>query len=61
VSSTRLYWDLSWRRREYGGLTLYQAKPLKDLGKERLTRAVSDLTLDKLNLRFNRNGIIDRG
>jgi putative transposase len=38
-----------WRR-EYGGLKLDQAKPLKDLEREndRLKRAVSELTLDKL-------------
>ena len=36
-----------WRR-EYGGLTVDQARHLKDLGKEnlRLRLAVSDLTLD---------------
>ena len=40
-----------WRR-EYGGLTVEQAKRLKELEKEnlRLRRAVSDLTLDKLIL-----------
>ena len=41
-----------WRR-EYGGLTVKQAKRLKELEKEnlRLRRAVSDLTLDKLILK----------
>jgi transposase len=40
-----------WRK-EYGGLSLSQAKRLKDLEREnaRLRRAVSDLTLDKLIL-----------
>ena len=40
-----------WRR-EYGGLSLSQAKHLKELEREnlRLRRAVSDLTLDKLIL-----------
>ena len=41
-----------WRR-EYGGLTVEQAKCLKELEKEnlRLRRAISDLTLDKLILK----------
>jgi putative transposase len=41
-----------WRR-EYGGLKLDQAKRLKDLDREndRLKRAVSELTLDKLILK----------
>ncbi len=41
-----------WRR-EYGSLTVEQAKRLKELEKEnlRLRRAVSDLTLDKLILK----------
>ncbi len=41
-----------WRR-EYGGLTVEQAKRLKELEKEDLRprRAVSDLTLDKLILK----------
>ena len=40
-----------WRR-EYGGLKVEQAKPLKALEQEnaRLRRAVADLTLDKLIL-----------
>ena len=40
-----------WRR-EYGGMGVDQARPLKELEKEnqRLRRAVSDLTLDKLIL-----------
>jgi transposase-like protein len=40
-----------WRQ-EYGGLTAPQAKRLKDLEKEneRLRKAVSDLTLDKMIL-----------
>ena len=40
-----------WRR-EYGGLSLSQAKHLKELEREnlRLRRAISDLTLDKLIL-----------
>ena len=39
--------------REYGGLTVEQAKHLKELEKENLRprRAVSDLTLDKLTLK----------
>ena len=38
---------------EYGGLTVEQAKRLKELekGNLRLRRAVSDLTLDKLILK----------
>ncbi len=41
-----------WRK-EYGGLKLDQVKRLKDLEKEneRLRKAVSDLTLEKLILR----------
>jgi putative transposase len=41
-----------WRK-EYGGLTLSQAKRLKDLEREnaQLRRAVSDLTLDKMILK----------
>ena len=41
-----------WRR-EYGGLTVGQAKRLKEMEKEnlRLRRAVSDLTLEKLILK----------
>ena len=40
-----------WRR-EYGGLKVSQAKRMKELEKEnnRLRKAVSDLTLDKLIL-----------
>ena len=40
-----------WRK-EYGGMTTTQAKRLKELEKEnqRLRKAVSDLTLDKLIL-----------
>ena len=40
-----------WRR-EYGGMNTSQAKKLKELEKEnqRLRRAVSDLTLDKMIL-----------
>jgi transposase len=40
-----------WRK-EYGGLSVSQAKRLKELEREnlRLRRAVSDLTLDKLIL-----------
>ena len=40
-----------WRQ-EYGGLSLSQAKRLKDLEREnaRLRRAVSDLSLDKVIL-----------
>ena len=40
-----------WRK-EYGGLKVDQARKLKDLEKEnqRLRKAVSDLTLDKLIL-----------
>jgi hypothetical protein len=42
---------ISWRR-EYGGLKTDQARRMKDLEKEnqRLRRAISDLTLDKLIL-----------
>ena len=41
-----------WRR-EYGGLKIDQAKRLKDLEREndRLKKAVSELTLDKLILK----------
>ena len=41
-----------WRR-DYGGLKLDQAKRLKDLEREneRLKKAVSELTLDKLILK----------
>ena len=41
-----------WRK-EYGGLKVSQARRLKDLEKEnqRLRKAVSDLTLDKLILK----------
>ncbi|CCB66548.1 transposase (fragment) [Hyphomicrobium sp. MC1] len=41
-----------WRR-EYGGLKLDQAKRFKDLEREneRLKKAVSELTLDKLILK----------
>jgi transposase-like protein len=41
-----------WRR-EYGGLKLDQAKRFKDIEREneRLKRAVSELTLDKLILK----------
>ena len=41
-----------WRK-EYGGLKMDQAKRLKDLEREnnRLRKAVSDLTLDKLILK----------
>ena len=41
-----------WRR-DYGGLKLDQAKRMKDLEREneRLRKAVSDLTLDKLILK----------
>jgi transposase-like protein len=48
--STQSYYR--WRK-EYGGLKSNQAKRLKDLEKEntRLRRVVSDLTLDKMNLR----------
>ena len=40
-----------WRK-EYGGLSLSQARHLKELEREnlRLRRAISDLTLDKLIL-----------
>ena len=40
---------ISWRK-EYGGLKTDQARRMKDLEKEnqRLRRAISDLTLDKL-------------
>jgi Transposase len=42
---------ISWRK-EYGGLKTDQARRVKDLEKEnqRLRRAISDLTLDKLIL-----------
>ena len=43
---------IKWRR-EYGGLKLDQAKRLKELEREneRLKKAVSELTLDKLILK----------
>lgn len=42
---------ISWRK-EYGGLKTDQVRRMKDLEKEnqRLRRAISDLTLDKLIL-----------
>jgi putative transposase len=42
---------IRWRK-EYGGLKTDQARRMKDLEKEnqRLRRAISDLTLDKLIL-----------
>ena len=45
--------DENRRRREYGGLKIDQAKRLKELEREndRLKRAVSELTLDKLILK----------
>ena len=48
ISEQRYY---RWRR-DYGGLKLDQAKRLKDLEHEndRLRKAVSELTLDKLIL-----------
>ena len=51
-----------WRK-EYGGLSLSQAKHLKELEREnlRLRRAVSDLTLDKLILQeAARDAPVDR-
>ena len=46
-----------WRK-EYGGLRIDQVKRLKDLEKEneRLRKAVSDLTLEKLILREAASG-----
>lgn len=46
-----------WRR-EYGGLKVDQAKRLKDLEREneRLKKAVSELTLDKLILKESLSG-----
>jgi transposase-like protein len=46
-----------WRR-DYGGLKLDQAKRLKDLEREneRLRKAVSELTLDKLILKESLEG-----
>ena len=43
---------IKWRR-EYGGLKMDQAKRLKELEREneRLKKAVSELTLDKLILK----------
>ena len=40
-------------RKEYRGMAIYQLKRLKEVGKEnqRLRKAVSDLTLDKLILK----------
>ena len=48
ISEQTLY---RWRK-EYGGLKVDQARRMKDLEKEnqRLRRAISDLTLDKLIL-----------
>ena len=44
--------DYRWRQ-EYGGMSVPQAKRLKELEKEneRLRKAVSDLTLDKMILK----------
>ena len=46
-----------WRQ-EFGGMSVSQAKRLKELEKEneRLRKAVSDLTLDKMILREAANG-----
>ena len=48
---------ISWRK-EFGGLKSDQVKRLKDLEKEneRLRKAVSDLTLEKLILREAASG-----
>jgi transposase-like protein len=47
-----------WRQ-EYGGMSVPQAKRLKELEKEneRLRKAVSDLTLDKMILKEAAKGI----
>jgi transposase-like protein len=54
ISDQRCY---RWRR-EYGGLKVAQAKRLKELEKEnqRLRKAVSDLTLEKLILKEAASG-----
>ena len=44
-----------WRR-EYGELRTDQVKPLKEIENERLRKAVSDLTLEKLILREAASG-----
>lgn len=44
-----------WRK-EFGGLKTDQVKRLKELEKERLRKAVSDLTLEKLILRGEAHG-----
>jgi len=51
-----------WRR-DYGGLKLDQAKKLKDLEREneRLKKAVSELTLDKLILKESLDFLKPRG
>ena len=47
-----------WRKKKYGGTGIEQLKELKRLEKEneRLLLAVSDLTLDKLNLKAAASG-----
>ena len=49
--------DYRWRQ-EYGGMSVPQAKRLKELEKEneRLRKAVSDLTLDKMILKEAASG-----
>lgn len=48
---------ISWRK-EFGGLKSHQVKRLKDLEKEneRLRKAISDLTLEKLILKEAASG-----
>ena len=50
IGVTQVTYD-RWRR-EFGGLPMEQVKRMKELGQEnqRLRKAVSDLTLDKLIL-----------
>jgi putative transposase len=52
LASARSPITYRWRK-EYGGLTVSQAKHLKELEREnaQLRRAVSDLTLDKMILK----------
>ena len=57
LAGGRAVHPISWRR-EYGGLKVDQAKRLKELEKEnqRLRKAVSDLTLEKLILKEAASG-----
>jgi len=57
MAEGRAVHPISWRK-QYGGLKTDQARRMKDLEKEnqRLRRAISDLTLDKLILQEDARG-----